>query len=166
MDLHAKQEARWIPEGVVPAEGGIDDVVRDIPPENLENPDGEYAALRGSIRIGPPPSERARAHEAPAAAEDVEEIPEVVHDSDADDEAPPLEVGPNGDVDMGAVLVDPQPGCSGTGSGADGVMTSSVPFSTPGFVPAACLPTRLESGRQDAGKLQGPSGLDEAGQRH
>ncbi len=34
MHLHAKQEARWIPEGVVPAEGGIDDVVRDITPRN------------------------------------------------------------------------------------------------------------------------------------
>ena len=41
---------------------------------------------------------------------------------------------------------------------ADGVLTSGVPFFTPGSVPAACLPTRRESGRQDAGKPQGPSG--------
>ena len=67
MDLHATQKARWIPEGVVPAEGGIDDVVRDIPPpENPENTEAvdEYAALRGSIRIGPPPSERVQVPEA------------------------------------------------------------------------------------------------------
>ena len=44
------------------------------------------------------------------------------------------------------------PGCSGTGD------ESSVPFFTPGSVPAACLPTRRESGRQDVGKPQGPSG--------
>ena len=132
MALHAKQEARWIPEGVVPAEGGIYDVVRDIPPENHENPDGEYAALRGSIRLGPHPSERER-----VLAVDVEEIPEVVHDSDADDEAPPAEeVEPNGDVDMDAAIVEQarkepmQPGCSGTGNDAKGVSTSSVTFST------------------------------------
>jgi len=169
MDLHAKQEAGWIPEGVAPAEGGIDDVVRDIPPANLENPeppDGEFAALRGSIRLGPHPSERARAAEASAAAEDVEEIPEVVHDSDADDEAPPLEVGPNGDVDMGAVLVDPQPGRSGTGSGADGVMTSSVTFSTSDKEPAGRVPTQEERYGVRTGKSRGPSGLNEAGQRH
>ena len=54
------------------------------------------------------------------------------------------------------------PGCSGT----DSANASSVPFSTPGSVPAACPPTRQDSGRRDAGKLQGPSGLNEAGQRH
>ena len=41
---------------------------------------------------------------------------------------------------------------------AVGVLTRCVTFSTPGSVPAACLPTRRESGRQDAGKPQGPSG--------
>ena len=43
-----------------------------------------------------------------------------------------------------------QPGCSGTGG------KSGVALSTPGSVPAACLPTPQEGGRQDAGKLQSP----------
>ena len=43
----------------------------------------------------------------------------------------------------------PQPGRSGTGD------EGGVPLSTPGSVPAACLPTPQEGGRQDAGKLSG-----------
>ena len=35
LDLHAKQEARWVPEGAVPAEGGIELEAREsIPPRN------------------------------------------------------------------------------------------------------------------------------------
>ena len=47
----------------------------------------------------------------------------------------------------------PQPGRSGTGA------DSGVPFSTPGPVPAADLPTQEGARRQAAGKPQGPSGL-------
>ena len=48
-----------------------------------------------------------------------------------------------------------QPGCSGT----DG--KTGVPFTTPGPVPAADLPTQEGARRQAAGKSQGPSGLIE-----
>ena len=56
------------------------------------------------------------------------------------------------------------PGCSGTGD------ESSVPFFTPGSVPAAgTLPTQRMGGRQAAGKLQSPghrATATEAGMRH
>ena len=51
MELHAKQEARWVLDGTVPADGGIDDVVRgDIPPENLPEAQREdYGWLDGPV---------------------------------------------------------------------------------------------------------------------
>ena len=122
-------------------------------PSEAQHEDEEFAALRGSIRSGPHPSEHVRA---PGADEDGPEdvVPEVVHDSDADDEAPPAEeVGPNGDVDMGAVIVDqvrrepPQPGRPGIGN--DVVRgTLQTDRATPGSEPAVRLSTRERARRQ------------------
>ena len=78
--------------------------------------------------------------------------------------------GPNGmggDTAAAARQNVDEADASGEAMGEDvGVMTRRVTFSTPGLVPAACLPTHGGAERQDAGKLPGPSGLKEAGTRH
>lgn len=109
MELHAKQEARWVLEEAVPAERGIELEVRDTPPfENLPEAQREGYVWPDEPAEGVPEGVPG-AMPAQASQEHLR-LPEA-YDSDADDEAPPIEVaGLNGDVDMDQVevgLADP-----------------------------------------------------------